>query len=213
MNPRNHSTAHLLLQGNPNPRTIFKTRLSRQNSFSLAKSLGRDEMLQDGSLPQGGSQQCREQERLAFSFHLQLPLDVGNNKRKGLNFQARKQSKGIFRAQDTKVTEDAVTPNLKSSTITERKPWHLNLTSFKLHKHENWNQYGIKLEMMQFRIKKSMPLCILQQLRLILGNNCKNVCIKTQMHNWSHIHVGINISYLSQYPTPKVNFFSQKNFN
>lgn len=56
----------------------------------------------------------------SFSFHLLLPLDVGSNKRKGLNFQARKQNKGIFRAQDTKVTEDAVTPNLKSSTIAER---------------------------------------------------------------------------------------------
>lgn len=79
-------------------------------------------MLQDGSLPQGSSQQCWEQERLAFSFHLLLPLDVDSSKRKGLNFQARKQSKGIFRDQDTKVKRTPVTPNLKSSTITERTP-------------------------------------------------------------------------------------------
>lgn len=101
MSPHKYSTANLLLQGNSNPRTIFKTRLFRQNPFSLAKSLGRDEMPRDGALPQGG----RKGEPFPSTYC--FPLTHGSNKRKGLNFQTRKQSKGIFRAQDTKVTEDA----------------------------------------------------------------------------------------------------------
>lgn len=107
MSIHNHSTAHLLLQGNPNPRTVFKTRFCRQNLFSLAKSLGRDEMLQNGSLPQGGSQQCWEQEKLAFPSTYCFPSMWVATKGKDSTSKQESWVRGSSEPKDTKVTEDA----------------------------------------------------------------------------------------------------------
>lgn len=203
MSPHNHSTAHLLLQGNPNPRTLFKTRLSRQNQFSLAKSLGRDEMLQDGALPQGGSQQCCGQERQAFSFTYCFPLTWVATKGKDSTSKQESRVRGSSEP-DTKVTEDACDTEpgilhhnredavtLELSILQATQTWKLEPT---------WHKVGNDAIPYQ-EVNATMYFAN-------LGNNCKNVCIKTQMHTWRHIHVGINISNLSQYPTSKVN--SQK---